>query len=439
MLGYYVRLAAKNLRQHIGLSLLLVGAIGLGIGASMTMITVLHVMSGDPLPSRSAQLFVPVLDPTPPPTGRPVHGHPEDAFTWPDARALLSAGRAARQAAMAGGTVLVRNSASERPVKADFEPARYVTPDFFPLFAVPMRSGRALEAADVERHARVAVIDAVLSQRLFDTADGVGHRLRVDDTDFDIVGIVDGWNPKPKFYEGIASHGLFGEADKIFVPLSTAMDLDMDVSFTSCFGEQSPEHLARKDSPDCSWLQLWVELPDAAAVHAYEAFLAGYQHDQRAHGRFPRNIPPRLVSMPAWLDHAHLAPNDLALQLWLAVCFLGVCLLNIVALLTAKFLRRSGEISVRRALGARERDIFAQYIVEALLIGVGGAVLGVFVTEFGLWSVRQRPDDYANLAHLDTTMLVATLALAIGSALLAALLPAWRACKVAPALQLKSL
>jgi len=439
MLGYYVRLAAKNLRQHIGLSLLLVGAIGLGIGASMTMITVLHVMSGDPLPSRSARLFVPALDPTPPPTGHPVHGHPEDAFTWPDARALLAAARATRQAAMAGGRVLVRNGASERTVKAAFEQARYVTPDFFPLFAVPMRSGRALEAADMDRHARVAVIDAVLSRRLFDTEDGVGHRLRVDDTDFDVVGIVDGWNPEPRFYEGIASRNLFGEADKVFVPLSTAMDLDMDESFMSCFGEQSPDRVARKDSPDCSWLQMWVELPDAAAVRAYGDFLAGYQRDQRTHGRFPRNIPPRLYSMPAWLDHAHLAPNDLSLQLWLAVCFLGVCLLNIVALLTAKFLRRSGEISVRRALGARERDIFAQYIVEALLIGVGGAVLGLLVTEFGLWSVRQRPDDYANLAHLDAAMLAATVALAIGSALLAALLPAWRACKVAPALQLKSL
>jgi putative ABC transport system permease protein len=52
--------------------------------------------------------------------------------------------------------------------------------------------------------------------------------------------------------------------------------------------------------------------------------------------------------------------------------------------------------------------------------------------------VRQQPADYAKLAHMDTTMLLATFALAVSASLLAGLLPAWRACRVAPALQLKA-
>lgn len=46
---YYLRLAVRSLRRNPALTALMVLAIGLGIGASMTMITVLQVMSGDPL------------------------------------------------------------------------------------------------------------------------------------------------------------------------------------------------------------------------------------------------------------------------------------------------------------------------------------------------------------------------------------------------------
>jgi putative ABC transport system permease protein len=61
------------------------------------------------------------------------------------------------------------------------------------------------------------------------------------------------------------------------------------------------------------------------------------------------------------------------------------------------------------------------------------------VAQLGLWSVRQRPDDYAQLAQMDVPMLLGTVALAIIASVLASLLPAWRACRVVPALQLKTL
>ena len=138
-----------------------------------------------------------------------------------------------------------------------------------------------------------------------------------------------------------------------------------------------------------------------------------------------------------WLAHENLVPGDVDLQLWLALGFLFVCMVNIVALLLAKFLRRGGEISVRRALGARQRDIFVQLGIEAALIGVAGGVLGLAIAQLGLWSIRQRPDDYAKLAQMDVSMLLGTLTLAVLASVLAGLLPAWRACHVPPALQLK--
>src|SRR5690606_23110070 len=107
-------------------------------------------------------------------------------------------------------------------------------------------------------------------------------------------------------------------------------------------------------------------------------------------------------------------------------------------LLLAKFLRRSSEIGVRRALGATRSEIFKQCLMEAGTIGIAGGVLGLGLSLLGLWAVRQQPMGYAKLAHLDGSMLLLTFAVAVVASLLAGLLPAWRAMQVAPALQLKS-
>jgi putative ABC transport system permease protein len=139
-----------------------------------------------------------------------------------------------------------------------------------------------------------------------------------------------------------------------------------------------------------------------------------------------------------WLDVQNAVPGDVRLQMWLAFGFLAVCLLNTVGLLLAKFMRRSSEIGVRRALGASRRAIFAQCLVEAGAIGLLGGIAGLLLAVLGLWAVRQQPAGYAELAHLDVPMLLATFALALASSVLAGLLPAWRAMQVAPAIQLKS-
>jgi putative ABC transport system permease protein len=63
MFGYYFDLALRSLKRNKALTALMVLAISLGIGTSMTTLTVLHVLSGDPLPGRSSTLYAPQLDP----------------------------------------------------------------------------------------------------------------------------------------------------------------------------------------------------------------------------------------------------------------------------------------------------------------------------------------------------------------------------------------
>lgn len=435
MFGYYLDLALRSLRRTPILTGLMVLAIGLGIGASMTMLTVLHVMAQDPLPQRSAQLYYPHIDPLP--KNYPAHsdwGDPSDNFTWVDAMALLHAHRAAQQAAMAGGSALVWPMQSGRlPFQAD---GRYATAGFFDLFGLLFERGHGWSAVDDEAHARVVVLSHALASQLFGQADPVGRTLRLGDSQFEVIGVTADWTPQPQFYADAASKGGFGKADRFFLPLSTAAELGMDVNGNQASWKDGDN---TRTSGGLTWLQVWVRLEDATQVRAFRQFLVDYSAQQKQLGRFERSPQSaRLYALMDWLAHEKLVPGDLQLQLWLALAFLLVCLVNIVALLLAKFLRRSGEVSVRRALGARRGDVFVQFGMESALIGALGSVLGLAIAQAGLWSVRQRPDSYARLAQMDPSMLGLTVLLAIIGSVLAGLLPAWRASRVAPALQLKA-
>jgi putative ABC transport system permease protein len=432
MLGHYFLLAVHNLNRSKLITLLMILAIGLGIGASMTMMTVLHVMSGDPLPGRSALLYAPVLD------AQPVSkdGHkdriPDSDMTWPDAMYLLHAARAEKQAAMAAAALPIRpDQASLRPF---FEYGHYVTADFFSMFGTPFLAGHGWTRQDDEDQARVVVINAGLNQKLFGAASGIGRTVRLKNVDFRVIGVLDDWHPQPAFYTSMDELA-FGRTDQFFLPLQTAIGLQFNLEGRmSCWGSGGDT----RTSDHCSWLQFWVQLDHRAEARAYRDFLADYWREQQAHGRFTRPVDARLYGLMDWLTFQHVIPADLRLQFWLALGFLGVCIVNIVGLLLAKFLRRSGELSVRRALGARRRDIFLQLGVESSVIGLTGGALGLVLAELGLWSVRQRPDGYAHLAQMDLAMLTGTIALAVLASLLAGLLPAWRACHVTPALQLKT-
>jgi hypothetical protein len=70
MIGYYIELAAHSLRRNKVLTALMILAIAVGIGASMTTLTIMHLLSGDPLRGRGGQIFYPQLDANPDSKGR---------------------------------------------------------------------------------------------------------------------------------------------------------------------------------------------------------------------------------------------------------------------------------------------------------------------------------------------------------------------------------
>ncbi|WP_372361417.1 ABC transporter permease [Xanthomonas sp. NCPPB 1325] len=432
MFGYYFTLAVRSFRRNKVLTALMVLAIALGIGASMTTLTVFYVLSGDPIPQKSDRLFHVQVD-AEPKSGYQPGDEPDYQSTRFDAEALLREKRAMRQAIMTGGYAILE------PQRNGLSPfllnLRYTSADFFAMFDTPFLYGQGWSSTSDERHERVAVITKSLNEKLFDGGNSVGREVRVDKNTFRIVGVLNTWKVEPRFYDITKT---YGSKEQLYVPFSAAMDLKLGHSGgTNCSGKVEGGDSTALNAP-CNWVQYWVELENAKQAGDYKAYLENYSDQQRAAGRFTRPNNVRLRNVMQWLDYNKVVPSDVRLQLWLAMGFLLVCLLNTVGLLLAKFLRRSGEIGVRRALGASRGAIFAQCLVEAGTIGLAGGIGGLGLAWLGLWAVRQQPVDYAALAHLDITMLLLTFAIAIAASLLAGILPSWRAIQVAPALQLKS-
>lgn len=434
MFGYYFDLALRSLTRHKALTALMVLAIALGIGTSMTTITVLHVLAGDPLPGRSDTLYYPQIDARDDSGAMPGNEPPEQ-LTLIDGLNLLRAKRADRQALMTGGSVPVQpDAAATDPFYVE---ARYTTADFFTMFDAQFRYGRSWDADDDEAKARDVVISSALNERLFGGTNSVGRTLRMADSLFRVVGVLGDWAPSPHFYD--LNTGSYGYAEQVFIPLPSALDLHLQHEGSNdCWGNGTGGVGRIYPSPSCVWMQFWVQLDTPAKAADYKAFLIHYSQQQKALGRFMKAPNVRLRNVMQWLAYQQVVPDDVRLQAGLAFGFLLVCLVNTVGLMLAKFLRRGPELSVRRALGASRRALFAQLLVESGVVGVVGGVGGLLLALLGLWVVRHRPADYAALAHLDPEMLLATFLLALGASLLAGLLPAWRACQVAPALQLKS-
>ncbi len=433
MLGYYFRLALRSFLRNKVLTALMVLAIALGIGASMTTLTVFHVLSGDPIPGKSERLFRVQLDPETKDGYKPGE-EPQRDLTRFDAEELLRQHKGKRQALMTGGGGAVEPENST--LKPFVLSMRYTSADFFPMFDTPFVAGRGWSKADDDAHARVAVITRKLAEKLFGTDAATGREVRVEGNGLRIVGVLGDWDPKPHFYD--VNVGRYNADEQVFVPFTTAMDLKLGRNGNmNCFGREIPNDSLAVNAP-CAWLQYWVELDSPAQAGDFKAYLDNYSEQQRAAGRFERPANTRLRDVMAWLDFNKVVPGDVRLQMWLAFGFLLVCLVNTIGLMLAKFLRRSGEIGVRRALGASRGDIFRQCLVEAGTLGLAGGVLGLGLAELGLLAVRHRPTGYAQLAHLDGAMLALTFALAILASLFAGLLPAWRAMRIVPAIQLKS-
>jgi putative ABC transport system permease protein len=436
MFGYYLQLGLRSLRRNPVLTALMVMAIGFGVAASMTTYAVFRATSDNPIPQKSLQLFTPQIDNFGPMEAARNHGEPPQALSYTDAMALMRAHRAKRQTALYSiGVSIVPPDASLQP----FQETSYATyADTFPMFDIPFRYGSGWSAAEDEAHAAVAVIGRGINDRLFGGVNSVGREIVLDGHSYRITGVMDHWNPQPQFYDAANTNG-FGDATQVFIPFTRAIDLKIATNGRDTCNTTQNEGWDAWLHSECVWIAYWADLPDKASVAAYRDYLHGYAAEQQHAGRFNWAPNVRLRNVMQWLDYLEIVPPEAKISLLVSLGFLLVCLVNIVGLLLAKFMRRAQEIGVRRALGAPRKSIYAQFLIEAGTVGVAGGLLGLLMTGVGMFGVGLifKPH-IARLVTLDTSLVGLTLGVAVLATVLAAFYPTWRAAQVQPAWQLKS-
>lgn len=436
MFAYYLRLAFKSIKRNPILSALMVTAIALGIGASMTTITVNYLMSANPIPQKSEQLFYVQVDSWDPFDAADEPNEPPDQITWTEATNFMNAKQAFRQSAMAStGGVIEPEGQDEKPFMASI---RLAFSDFFPMFETPFLYGSGWQASSDENRDYVVVISKATNERLFGGENSVGKTIRVVGKNFRVVGVLDEWVLVPRFYD--VTTGAFDETEEVFMPFYMKQELELtNGGNTNCWKSPEGEGFAAFLQSECINFQMWVELRNSDEKAKYMDFLNNYVTEQKTLGRFPRPLNNRLSNVMEWMENQEVVADDAQIMMWVSFMFLLVCLLNTIGLLLAKFTGKASEIGLRRAVGASKTDLFLQHLVETAVIGIAGGLFGLALAYLGLEGIKTLYGEFVqNLVGLDLAMVASAIALAIVSSILAGMYPTWRACNIAPASQLKS-
>lgn len=438
MLSHYFLLGLRTLRRSPMLTGLMVLTLAVGVAASVSTLTILHVMGGNPIPHKSSRLLSPVIDVAPVKGWVPGTPPGDPQVTYKDAQAFLKSGQGERR------TALITVGTSIQPERADLGMVRAMgqapTRDFFDMFEVPFKYGSAWSPEADASGVDVVVLGHAMAEKLFGAnVNPTGKRVRMFDSDYQVVGVTQPWRPIPKYYRVMSGNGgAFGDEEAFYIPLASAIRHEQNNSGnTQCTASAQPGYQGKLDS-ECTWLQFWFETGILGGRGKIQDYLNAYQAEQQKLGRMQRHSPPKLYDVMEWLDYLRVVGNDRKLTAWLAFGFLLLCMVNTVGLLLAKFSTRAPEVGIRRALGASRAEIFRQFLVETSVIGLVGGMLGLVLSFGGLWLIGRQSQDLAAVAHMDWVMLGVTFGLSVAASLLAGLFPTWRACQVTPAIQLKS-
>jgi putative ABC transport system permease protein len=434
MYAYDLKLALDSLRRTPGLSALMALAIALGIAVCAVTFTIYHAVSSNPIPHRSDVLHAVTLDTwdaeRPYDEERPEN--PPPLLTYRDATTLYGSGAAPRSLMMyKSGELVLPERAGVKPFHATL---RVTTHEFFAMFDVPFQYGGGWDAAAYAGPQPLVVLSAETNEKLYGGGNSVGRTVKIGSTDYRVVGVLRPWAPSPKFFD--LNNGSFEDPEDVYLPFGWGRVLELPVhGNTQCWKSENLSSYTDFLNSECVWLQVWAELPTAAARDGYQAHLDNYARSQKAAGRMQRPLNNRLYEVVS---------RDNRVLLGIALLFLGVCLVNVVGLLLAKFLNAAPLTGLRRALGASRRDIVRQHLTEVLLLGLAGGGLGIVLAVVGLAGIRGLYDDdytrgaYERLTSIDPVVVLATLALSVLAGVVAGLYPSWRIGRTAPASYLKT-
>ncbi|MCP4217565.1 MAG: FtsX-like permease family protein [bacterium] len=218
-------------------------------------------------------------------------------------------------------------------------------------------SGSFFTERENKQAARVALIGISVAETLFDGVDPIDENIRIGNVPFRVIGVLEPM--------GIDPHGLDRD-NEIMVPITTAMRRLMNVDFITGAKLQ----LADKDKMDKTVAQINGILRDRHGLSGEEA------------DDFSIITP---VMVQAMIDQMNrLFSLFLPLVAGIALLAGGVV---VTALMLISVNERKSEIGLRKALGARAKDILLQFMAETAVITVSGGFLGFLLGMGGVWLI----------------------------------------------------
>jgi putative ABC transport system permease protein len=284
------------------------------------------------------------------------------------------------------------------------------TPEWFRLVQRTILAGRALSPVDMASKANVVVLTEYGARRLLATEQSIGESLRIGSDYFEVIGIV-----KSETGIGGAMQTPDQEVDA-YISLNLARER---------FGDTFTRYMAGSRTREMVELhQIIVEVRSneevEAAAAGVEAVLA----------RFHKKKDYRISVPLALLRQAEATKRTFNIVLGsIAAISLVVGGIGIMNIMLATVTERTREIGIRRAIGAKRRQIVEQFLVETVVLSISGGLIGVVI---GLL-IPRIISGFAGMATVVSPYsVVLALGISVGIGIVFGLYPAVRAAALDP-------